>query len=589
MGKPTVALRALVLTGAAALALAACGGGGSSGGGGNASSGNSAGPTPVKGGTLTILMSAEKLQHLDPQLIYTGEDLAMLGAYYNRSLTAYVLSPDPAKATTIVGDLATDIGTHSADGKTWSFTLRDGVKWDDGTPLTCADVKYGISRTFATDVIQGGPTYAIQELDIPTDSKGNSVYKGPYTTKNNNTAAYDKAVVCDGSKITFHLNRPAGDFNYTTTLGMGAVEKSKDTDPTKYDVAPASAGPYKVAKYTPNQELDFVRNPEWSAASDPYRPAYPDNIVLKFKIDSSELDQRMIADAPTDQRSIERDRLQTASLTKAFSDPSTTNRRLNQLNVYADYIGLRVDKLNLYQRQAIAAALDRAGLQTAYGGTYMGQLSDGVISPADTLDYAPTGLWDTLLGAKVPDGGNVDLAKQLITKSGKPAPTVTYQFVTGSPTAAKVAGVIKTSEARAGITVNLDPLPKGDFYTIVFDPKKESEMIDLGWGTDWPNAFTVLPQLFGKAGGWNLSHVDDPVFEKKAAEATVELDRAKQATEWKALNVYAMSQAWVVPTRFENDQRLSGSKVHSASGPKGQPYLWAAYGSWPYLDLWVEK
>lgn len=297
----------------------------------------------------------------------------------------------------------------------------------------------------------------------------------------------------------------------------------------------------------------------------------------------------MIANAPDDQRSIERDRLQTASLTKVFNDPSMANRRINQLNVYADYIGVRTDKLNLQQRQAIAAALDRSGLQTAYGGTYMGKLSDGVISPADSVDYAPTGMWDTLLGAKIPDSGNVDLAKQLIAKSGKPAPTVTYQFVTGSPTAAKVAGVIKTSEARAGITVKLDPLPRGDFYTIIFDPKKEAELTDLGWGTDWPNAFTVLPQLFGKDGGWNLSHVDDPKFEAKAATATVELDRAKQAQEWKDLNVYAMSQAWVVPTRYENDQRVSGSKVHSASGPNGQPYLWAAYGSWPYADLWVDK
>ena len=59
------------------------------------------------------------------------------------------------------------------------------MTFEDGSPITCADVKYGVSRTFATDVITDGPTYAISLLDIPTDKDGNSVYKGPYVTKGN--------------------------------------------------------------------------------------------------------------------------------------------------------------------------------------------------------------------------------------------------------------------------------------------------------------------------------------------------------------------------------------------------------------------
>ena len=75
-----------------------------------------------------------------------------------------------------------------------------------------------MSRTFATDVITGGPHTRSQYLDIPKAKDGTSVYKGPYVTKGNDTAAFDKAVECDGQKITFHLAQPVGDFNYAVTL-----------------------------------------------------------------------------------------------------------------------------------------------------------------------------------------------------------------------------------------------------------------------------------------------------------------------------------------------------------------------------------
>ena len=69
---------------------------------------------------------------------------------------------------------------HGADGaKTWTFTLRDGITFQDGSPITCEDVAYGTSRTFAQEVMSQGPTYAIAYLDIPSDPKGGSRVQGP--------------------------------------------------------------------------------------------------------------------------------------------------------------------------------------------------------------------------------------------------------------------------------------------------------------------------------------------------------------------------------------------------------------------------
>jgi len=184
-----------------------------------------------EGGTLTFLTLAESWTHADPQRNYTGQDLAWFSSFMHRTLTSYKHAPG-AEGSGLVPDLATDLGTASNDFKTWQFTLRDGVKFEDGSDITCQDIKYGVSRTFATDVITDGPTYAISMLDIPKDAEGNSVYKGPYKTDRNDAAAFDKAITCseDGKTITFNLSRSVADFNYTLTyLSFGPVPQAKDT------------------------------------------------------------------------------------------------------------------------------------------------------------------------------------------------------------------------------------------------------------------------------------------------------------------------------------------------------------------------
>ena len=110
---------------------------------------------------------------------------------------------------------------------------------------------------------------------------------------------------------------------------------------------------------------------------------------------------------------------------------------------------------------------------------------------------------------------------------------------------------------------------------------KAHELINAGWGPDWPNASTIIPELFTKVGGFNLSQFDDAAYTAKVEAAKVELDRAAQAKKWQELNTEAMKQVVVVPTRFGRDQRLPGAKV-------GNAYLWPAYGSWPYGDMYVK-
>ena len=220
-------------------------------------------------------------------------------------------------------------------------------------------------------------------------------------------------------------------------------------------------------------------------------------------------------------------------------------------------------------------ALDREALLLNAGGTYAGEFADGVVKPNIGIDYAPTGLWDGLLGQPVPGTGDPEFAKKLLSE-GKDCPTEITLDYAQSEDSDKAAAIWVESLARAGITVKPNPIERGQYYGVVFE--NGNEIMTGGWGADWPNASTVLPPLFVQ--GWNLSRVDDKAFNDEVAAASVELDRNTQATMWHELSKKAAEQMWVVPTRFGRDQRLAGTKV-------GPIFSWSAYGSYPYPIMYA--
>jgi peptide/nickel transport system substrate-binding protein len=558
---------------AGALILAACSGGSSDGG--SSSSGAPSGDGQP-GGTLTILSPAEQILSLDPQVVYTGEDLAFLGATIQRSLTAYQVAPGDVEGTTLVPDMATDTGTASNGGKTWQFTLRDGMKWENGNPVTCEDVAYGVSRQFDIGLTEGGPVYAVSYLDIPTDDEGNSAYAGP--AAGTGQELFDKAVVCDGNTITFNLNQPVPDFNYAVTLGFSAVPADMAAG-VEYGDKPMSNGPYKISEYAKGKggKLVLVRNENWSADSDPYRKALPDSWVVNFGIEESVADQRVIQSSGEDEFAMVQS-LTTASLPIVFEDPQYESRRIDAFDPYTIYAAVNVEKIpDAKCRQAIGVALDREALLLNAGGTYAGEFADGAVKPNIGIDYAPTGLWDGLLGQPVPGTGDPEFAKKLLSEGANCPTEVTLDYAQSEDND-KAAAIWVESLAKAGITVKPNPIERGQYYGVVFE--NGNEIMLGGWGADWPNASTVLPPLFVQ--GWNLSRVDDKEFNDLVSAASVELDRNTQATEWHELSKYAAEKMWVVPTRFGRDQRLAGTKV-------GPIFSWSAYGSYPYPIMYAAQ
>ena len=583
--------RALAATVAASLVLAACGGATPSGSpAATGNPGQSGTPQPSEasktGGTIYILTQNEEFDDIDPQRAYTGEDLAFFGATIMRSLTSYVYSPDLETANGLQGDLATDTGTPNDDRTEWSFTLRDGLTWEDGSEVTCEDVKYGVSRTFATDLITNGPTYQIQYLDIPRAEDGSSMYKGPYSAEGQEL--YDQAVTCDGKTITFRLNQPVADFNYTVTLGFSPVPEAQDTGEL-YTTDPVSNGPYKIEEYVTGNggRLVLVRNDAWNRDSDPIRKAYPDRWEVLFGIDPKIIDQRLMGSEGEDAYGIMYGNVQPENLSAVFADPRTPlpefqGRAFSDFDPYVRYLWIDVGEVpNVKHRQAMAATLDREAMITNSGGEYAGTVADGVIKPNLPTDYAETGVWDSLLGGPVPPTGDPELAKRLIQESGQPVPDLTYDYPQ-TPVRDQEAAIIIGSMERAGINVTANPIPPGQYYGVIFNDEQANQFGWGSWGPDWPNASTVISPLFTPNGGWNLSRVTDPSWIERVEAALSEGDREAQATMWQELNREAAQNMFVIPTIFGLTQVIAGSKVQPG-------YQWAPYGSWPYGEMYVTE
>lgn len=548
--------------------------------------------TPKTGGILTFLEHEPRLDHLDPSRIYTGRDLAFMNSFHTRTLVAYNPVPGAAGAN-LVPDLATNTGVPSNEAKTWKFTLRPGTKFEDGAPITCKDVQYGSSRVFAQDVINNGPTYMLSWLDIPKDKDGNSIYVGPYKSTPEAQAAYEKAVSCskDNRTITFQLNKSIADFNYLATYGViSPVQKKLDTG-DKYDLNPQATGPYKIVENSKTQ-LRMVRNKNWSKASDSIRTPYPDEVIIQFGLDEEVIDQIMLEDTiPT---AVNFGGPLPTNKDKFFGDAALKNRRMNNSDPYAIYIAFNVKAMPCIEiRQAMYYARDaKALLDYAGGPTYAGSYATGVISPLVAADYAPT----KVVGPGSPDfmpEGNIPKAKALmeIAKTKCPADykKATEDGITidtrQSVTLNDTIPINEAAYARAGIKVKFNIIKSG-YYSTVMNPAKQKDMSGSGWGADWANASTVIPELFASFGGFNLSqNTADPAyqaFEDKVNLAMKTTDRKKQAAMWKELDAYAMKQFWVLPTTFGKAQEVWGSQVANV-------FFWVPQGNPAYGKMWINN
>ena len=214
---------------AALLTAAACGGGSSDDSGdGKAAGFNAAAarwPTlrDKKGGTLKFI-GTQDADSWDTARGYYGF-VWDFTRYYSRQLVTCKPEPGPGERRARPGPRDRPGRRSRTDGKTYKYTLRDGVTWEDGTPVTSKDIKYGIERIWAQDVLSGGPVYLMHVLD----PKGE--YKGPYKDKAKDKLGLKAIETPDDKTIVFKLPKRNGDFEQMLAMPSASpVQQDKDTE-----------------------------------------------------------------------------------------------------------------------------------------------------------------------------------------------------------------------------------------------------------------------------------------------------------------------------------------------------------------------
>jgi peptide/nickel transport system substrate-binding protein len=382
----------------AALVLAACGGGGGGGGGagGGSSQGGQAGfnaastsvvsPSDKKGGTLKFANSGD-WDTLDPGETYYAYSWNF-ARLYGRSLMMFK-SAAGKEGNQLVPDLAEAAGKSSDGAKTWTYKLRQGVKFDDGTEVTSADVKYAVLRSTDKKTFPNGPAYWDALLALPEG------YQGPYKTPDMNT---DSAIETpDKSTIVFHLKQPFAAFDYLAQQpDTMPVPKAKDTG-AKYKNSIVSTGPYKFADLQPGKSFNLVRNDQWDQATDPNRKALPDRIEVSLNVNADDIDNRLISgDLDMD---VVATGVQPAALSKVLQDPTLKANADNPLAVRLWYTSINptVAPLdNIDCRKAIEYAMDATAYQAAFGGPFAGgDLATTILPPSipgyQAFDHYPNG------------------------------------------------------------------------------------------------------------------------------------------------------------------------------------------------------
>ncbi|QQM46184.1 ABC transporter substrate-binding protein [Streptomyces liliifuscus] len=549
-----ISQRAAVATVGLALVggLAACSGPKDS----SADSGASDGK-PAKGGKLTVLNSDAQAD-FDPARLYTSGGGNVPSLVF-RTLTTRNRAAGAA-GTKVVPDLATDLGTPSKNATVWTYTLKKGLKFEDGSPITSADIKYGVERSFAAE-LSGGAPYLRDWLI------GGDTFQGPYKS-GKGKKTLDSIETPDESTIVFKLKKPVGDFPYLATQTQFApVPKAKDTG-TKYEEHPVSSGPYKVVKNTNDGErLQLERNPYWSQKVDDQRKAYPDTVDVRSGLDSAVINQRLSTSSGDDARAVTTDtNLGPAELAQIGRDKSLKSRVGVGHFGYTNYLAFnpRVKPFDKPEvRQAISYAIGRSSVINAVGGSSLAEPATTFLPDQKAFGHTPYDLF--------PAGKNGDpvKAKEVLAKAGyKNGLTVTLTHSTDEgEMGPKVASAIQQSLAKAGITVKLKGLEANAYNEKRWDANDGPGFFITRWGADWPAGYPFLAPIFDgrqivkDGANFNSAQLNDPAINKEFDEISGLTDLDAAAKRWGALDKKIGAQALTVPLYHPVYQRLVGKDI----------------------------
>ena len=459
----------------------------------------------------------------------------------------------------------------SPDGLTWTFTMRDGLKWSDGTELNAKDFEYTFKRIADTNV---AAPYAETVIGMIEGYKDAIDSKNPEKL---NVKASE-----DGKTLTVKLAYPCSYFDKIVAFGTmspvqkATVEKNGDSWATKPETYVCN-GPYTITEWTPSEKIVCKKNENYKGGWDSSK-IVNDKLTFLLLEDSSASytaytggTAQLIKDVPTEE---------IPTLKKDKKDEFNVDPILGTY-----YLSMNLNKApfnNKNVRKALSLAIDRDYVaNTVMQGTY---------TPA--YNYVGTGVDDVdpgkfLENSKAANGGktyisedykaNLEEAKKALAEAGYPEgkgfPTITYSTNdTGYHKA--LAEYLQQVYKDLGITMNIDIVDWSSFT-----PKRragEYEMARNGWVMDYNDASNMI-ELFVSTNGNNDGKYNNPAFDKAMNDSKVADKTAHFAALHEAEKIVSEDYGFI-PVAYYNDFWLQSTSLKGTwHSPYGYWYLQYAY------------
>lgn len=517
----------------------------------------------AKGGTLKIV-NGDDVDYLDTAGAYSPTAWA-LQRLYSRTLYAYRSSKNERVAATPAPDLAAGRPKISADGKTYTFTLKAGVRWAPpvNREVRAQDFVYGLHRLFDKKTPSSGQPYAMLIQGAEEFSKGKA-----------KSISGIKAI--NARTLQIKLKQPGGDFLSILSMGFFAPvpreAASKVAVGSAYSKVVVGTGPYRLQSYQPGKSMVFVRNPNWDPRKDPLRKAWVDRVEVQMGVTAEaatlailrgDADLSLNLDPPV------------ANIAQITRDAKLKTRFTTKFNGCVSYLPLNTNAkagaiANVKVRRAINYALDKQSMRRTRGGTLAGDIGSSILPPTQ-FGYSKYNLYPSK-----DSRGNPEKAKQLLREAGYPN-GLTLNYVgmsTGYGPAVTTA--IQASLGRAGIKLKIKTYQGFSIYfeSLLFPAKRlEHQIADAEWCPDYPGdgARSFFLPLFHSesimpAANNNMAEYAVPEVDRKIDAALAERSAAKRERLWSALDRRIMLDAPWAPWLYVR-----------------QPFVWSErLGGWTY-------
>ena len=473
-------------------------------------------PGARRGGTLVIAI-ADDAGILDPQLAAEPGGFAMIRAT-QRGLMAFPSAEDPAEASAPLPDLAARAPEVSADGRQFTFTLRDGPAFGPpaSRPVRAADVKAGIERAF---LVGSAPASSLRVIAGAADFEA-----GRATT----IAGIETP---DERTVRFRLTGPANDLTWILAH-TGASAVPAGTPPAIAPKDLSASGPYRIDRIVAGREVRLVRNEAWSEGSDPVRGAYVDEIVARVGAPGA-ADLTGEAVAPPQDAAMQA--VDGGCLLYLFVRPE------------GDFTARNA-------RAAISVAIDRAALVadvTSATGSFTATPTVSLLSPvvagAATRPLPP---------------GDAAEARRLL---GRDLPIAFGRETFGPNATEDVAAAAAITRMLAAAGLRATPLTvraPGSIYDTY--QRGRAAMGLARWCPDWPGRAvrTMVGAPAGTGGVANYSGTSDPVLDDLIAAALAERDPGRIGAATAAAAERAVAIATIIPLAFLADRVAVSARVH---------------------------